>query len=217
MLNKITQAKDIIQALEGLSSSAYAIHRRFSNNYVDYLNRIMSPDQLISEFENKFEIPLRAVLFDLNDVINLYAKSYGNYFVGPILEEMVFLQSHFKEIEAKNKEEMDYKIEGFMGQIAEEKYRSQELSKREHVNQRIQKQLEYEIKELKKSLENYQDSDDNNSIDKDFVINTVLKISKFDKDKSLKASTKLVDKQAVCKESRVFRAFSGTQDDEDQI
>lgn len=141
----------MVDILKSLSKSSSDLYDLYNSDWKDYQAYKMEDEDLLSLFKDNFEQGLRAILFDLNDALNVYQLNYSIDMINPILEEVDQIRNYLEDSQSKVSE-FETKMERLQGDLAEEKFRTNELRGREYVNQKKQKLLEFEIQRLKEQI-----------------------------------------------------------------
>ena len=235
MNKKILSASNLLKAISSLNLSSKLMNQTYLSQWDMYNTYVTSEKELHESYDTQFEKNLRAILFDLNDMINIYELGWSKSMLDPLLEEITSLNSLVGTLQEQVTKipVLECSIENLAGRLAVEKYKCQELDKMQKRNQIIQDDLDKEIKVLKntqqdKNIEkieikvkeqifneirntkmaiNDESDDTDNELD---LPEATLNIRNQWKAYGANSKTKHVGQL----ESRVFRAFAGDSESE---
>jgi hypothetical protein len=96
---KVANANIMVDALKSLTHSAQNMYTQYNKGWNDYQTYKFNENVLLDKFKVNFENGIRAVLYDLNDLFNMYSLNYGIEMVDPILEEIDCLRNYIEDSE----------------------------------------------------------------------------------------------------------------------
>ncbi len=148
MNKKLLSASNLLKAINSLHLSCKLMNQAYISQW-DLFNTYLSNEkELFNHYDSLFEKNLRAILFDLNHLLNIYHLGWRKNMIDPLIEEITSLNEYVTELKERIPI-LESSVEHLAGRLAVEEYKCNELDKMQKRNETIQEELENEIETLK--------------------------------------------------------------------